>query len=106
MEVPSLEEYKEKYHMIDKIVYSSQLDEYLEERNPSIIYQNYGINSDSNLETCVLLESDFKTDDQMMHNVLCESRVVKTKEEIEIMRWASKITCEGHKQVMKNVKPG
>jgi Xaa-Pro aminopeptidase len=47
MEVPTLDDYKDKYHMIDKIFYSEQLDEYLEERCPKIIYQNYGINSDS-----------------------------------------------------------
>jgi Xaa-Pro dipeptidase len=41
-----------------------------------------------------------------MHNILAESRVIKNDEEIEIMRWASKITCEAHCNVMRNVKPG
>ena len=41
-----------------------------------------------------------------MYNILCESRVVKTAEEISIMRWATKITCEAHLYVMKNVKAG
>ena len=47
-----------------------------------------------------------KVDLVFMHNVLCESRVFKTPEEIEIMRWASKITCEGHLAVMRSVKAG
>jgi len=41
-----------------------------------------------------------------MHNVLAASRVIKNDEEMEIMRWASKITCEAHCAVMKNCKPG
>jgi Xaa-Pro aminopeptidase len=46
------------------------------------------------------------TDNEMMHNILSESRVYKNDEEMEIMRWASKITCEAHCNVMRNVKPG
>jgi Xaa-Pro aminopeptidase len=46
------------------------------------------------------------TDYDFMHNVLCESRVFKNDEEIEIMRWASLITCEAHCNVMRNCKPG
>ena len=41
-----------------------------------------------------------------MHNILAESRVIKNDEEIQIMRWASQITCEAHCNVMKNCKPG
>jgi Xaa-Pro aminopeptidase len=32
--------------------------------------------------------------------------VTKTDEEIEVMRWATKITVEGHIEVLKAVKPG
>lgn len=35
-----------------------------------------------------------------------ESRAVKSNDEIEAMRWASKITCEGHVKVMQSVKAG
>jgi Xaa-Pro dipeptidase len=42
----------------------------------------------------------------MMHNITSESRVFKNDDEMEIMRWASKITCEAHCNVMRNVKAG
>ncbi len=41
-----------------------------------------------------------------MHNILAESRVYKTDEELEIMRWASIITCEAHCETMRKCKPG
>ena len=41
-----------------------------------------------------------------MHDILAESRVLKNDEELEVMRWASQITCESHCNVMRNVKPG
>jgi Xaa-Pro dipeptidase len=45
-------------------------------------------------------------DDSTLHDILCESRVIKNDEEIKIMRWASIITCEAHVDVMRKVKPG
>ena len=48
-------------------------------------------------------ESVNKTD---MHDILCESRVYKNDEEIQIMRWASWITCEAHCDVMRKIRPG
>lgn len=46
------------------------------------------------------------TDKTTMHNILCESRILKNDEEIKVMKWASLITCEAHCNVLKNVKPG
>ena len=72
---------------------------------------NNGINTDSGMKT-MLPESDYyskvcdKTDGETMHNILAESRVFKNEEELEIMRWASIITCEAHCNVLRNVKPG
>ena len=33
------------------------------------------------------------------------SRVRKSKEEMDIMRYVNKISCEAHKEVMKMMKP-
>ena len=38
----------------------------------------------------------FSVDRDTMYEILAESRVTKTDEEIDVMRWASKITVEGH----------
>ena len=113
MTVLSHEEWKKKYSLIDNILYVDQIEESLKSLNPDIIFLNQGVNSDSGLTTMVPEVSHYKNalpranvDVLFMHNVLCESRVFKTPEEIEIMRWASKITCEGHLTVMRSIKPG
>ena len=90
-----------------------EIENYFKDLQPEVVFVNHGVNSDSGLTTMIPEDKFYKsscpnarTDTQYMHNVLCESRVFKNDEEIEIMRWASKITCEGHLSVMRNVKPG
>ena len=39
----------------------------------------------------------------IMHDILCESRLIKTDEEVEAMRWAARIGCEAHVEVMRNI---
>lgn len=96
--------------MVDDIFMLDQLEQFLKDHQAETIFVNKGVNSDSGLTTCVPEEKYTSlaknVDNKFMHNVLSESRVVKNDEEIEIMRWASKITCEAHVNVMRNVKPG
>jgi len=113
MTVLTVDEYKKKYSLVDEIMFVDQMEEYLKTQSPEVVYVNKGVNSDSGLTTMVPDEQlylevcpDAKTDSTFMHNILSESRVIKNDEEIEIMRWASKITCEAHCNVMRNVKPG
>jgi Xaa-Pro aminopeptidase len=84
-------------------MFVDQMEEYLKSMKPETIYLNKGVNSDSKLTTQVPDEKYYKeacpnakVDQLFMHNILVESRVLKNEEEIEIMRWASKITCEAH----------
>ena len=98
--------------MIDEMRYTDELEAFFAEQQPDTIFLNKCVNSDSGLTTDIPDKKYFancptaKIDESLMHNVLVESRVIKTDEEIEIMRWASKITCEAHCNVMRNCKPG
>jgi len=38
--------------------------------------------------------------------VLCDVKAVKSDAEIDVMRWATKITVEGHVEVLRRCKPG
>jgi Xaa-Pro dipeptidase len=112
MTVLDLEGYKKKFNLIDEIVFVDEMKEWFNTRKPEHVLVNKGTNSDSGLVTMVP-EKEFwegcgaKLDDScLMHDILSESRTIKNDEELEILRWASKITCEAHCNVMRNVKPG
>ena len=81
------------------------MEAYFKQRQPSVIYLNLGVNSDSKLTTAVPEEEKYAglckmIDNSTMHDILVESRVLKTPQELEVMRWASWITCEAHCTVM------
>ena len=70
-----------------------------------------GVNTDSKLTTAVPEEEKYsgvceKVDTTTMHDILVESRVLKTPEELVVMRWASWITSEAHCTVMQKIRPG
>jgi Xaa-Pro dipeptidase len=113
MTVLSLDQFKEKYSSVDEVMYTDDIEQYFKARKPSKVFLNLGKNSDSGLTTCVPSEDLFKNacpeatiDTTYMHDVACEARVLKHDEEIDVMRWASRITGEAHCNVMRNVKPG
>uniref|UniRef100_A0A7S3CMP7 Aminopeptidase P N-terminal domain-containing protein n=1 Tax=Strombidium rassoulzadegani TaxID=1082188 RepID=A0A7S3CMP7_9SPIT len=113
MTLLTTDEYKKKYHLIDEIHFTDALPDFFKNFQPSTVYLNLGVNSDSGLTTMTPEDKffketcpDVKVDTTLLHNVLCESRVIKNDEEIDIMRWASKITGEAHQNVMRNVKAG
>ena len=41
-----------------------------------------------------------------MHDILCESRFIKNDEEIDVLKWATKITVEGHIEMLKRTRSG
>jgi Xaa-Pro dipeptidase len=48
----------------------------------------------------------YEVEDTVIYPSISDSRVTKTELEIDVMRWASKITCEGHIEFLKHCKPG
>lgn len=84
----------------------------MKRRNPKKIYQNNGINSDSGASSKLpeksMLEG-FDVDDaqpSVVYLAVSDSRATKTDQEIDVMRWASRITCEAHVEYMRHCKPG
>lgn len=103
-----LEACKKRFPLIDEIHYTDSMEDWFKQHQPQTVYVNLGKNTDSGLSTQVAEEKFYQsvTDSTTMWPILSESRVYKNDEEMEIMRWASKITCEAHCNVMRNVKPG
>jgi hypothetical protein len=92
-----------------KIMYNSTpklLNLKSKESNIVLIFPGYGGPDKNTNDLLKKISESSKIDESFMHNILAESRVIKNDEEIQIMRWASEITCEAHCNVMKNCKPG
>jgi len=111
MTVLDLDGYKKKFNLIDEIYFVDEMEKWFADNKPEKVFVNLGVNTDSGLTTMVPEEKWYKdtgaeTEKESMHDILAESRVFKNDEEMEIMRWASQITCEAHCNVMRNCKPG
>jgi Xaa-Pro dipeptidase len=92
-----------------KIHFNDELEQFVKERSKGTIYVNKGVNSDSGLTT---LHPTFdwmenlNVNKNSIHDILSESRSVKTEEEIKILQVASQITSEAHIWTMRRCKPG
>jgi Xaa-Pro dipeptidase len=68
-----------------------------------------GVNSDSGKTTRTAAFdgiSEFQTDSKVLHPVISELRVVKTEEELKVLRYVAKVSSDAHMQVMRHIKPG
>ncbi|GMR53447.1 hypothetical protein PMAYCL1PPCAC_23642 [Pristionchus mayeri] len=48
----------------------------------------------------------FSCDEKALYPVMAELRVLKTDEELEVLRYASRVASDAHKAAMKHIKPG
>lgn len=107
--IPSLDVFKSKYG-VDSVLYTESLCTEITRIAPQCIHLLQGSNTDSGL---LMQRPDFGDDlkdhkvvDDVLYRALCESRCTKTPEEIEVMRYVSKISSEAHVEVMRSCKPG
>jgi Xaa-Pro dipeptidase len=74
------------------------------------VYLNSGTNSDSGIDNIIPEEKYWKdltgVNKDAIYEVLANCRVTKTPQEIEVMRWATKITVEGHVEVLRKIRHG
>ena len=68
-----------------------------------------GVNTDSGKTTRTAAFdgiSEFQTDSKVLHPVISELRVIKTEEELKVLRYVSAVSSDAHMQVMRGIKPG
>ena len=97
----SIKQWKQEYSSIDEFWYIKDIPTYFKNRQPQRVYLNHGKTDVFARSTILPDQSLFKdtcpnatVDKYLLYRVLTDSRVLKTAEEIEIMRWASRATCE------------
>ena len=112
LHVETLEDIEKKYNCSAYELVKMQ-DE-INKLNPSKIYVLNGVNSDSDKK--VLSAADFlftppysslneRIDNNILiYECLADSRVCKSEEEIELLKYINEKTVEAHKKTMKNIK--
>jgi len=100
--------YKETYQ-VDNCIYADELEKYFETLSPTNIYFFDGIDSDSGLKPDLPAFpwlSKYTQDHESLYQILCNSRAIKSEDEIEIMRFVNKISSDAHIRVLRNAKAG
>lgn len=107
--IQPVEFFQNKYE-VDEVHFADKLKEFLDTKKDSTILTLYGLNTDSGNYTRTTATfsgiEDFKVNRDILHPVITECRVFKSEMELEVMRYANKVSSNAHKEVMKNVKPG
>lgn len=102
------EHFKSKYG-VDEVHYVDEMISVFKCLSPSVILTLYGLNTDSGLytrEACFKGMNGFKVNNTILHPEITECRVIKTDLEMDVMRYANRISSDAHKKVMTTVKPG
>ncbi|KAF6214932.1 hypothetical protein GE061_009677 [Apolygus lucorum] len=105
MGMPILQELKAKYE-VDQVTYFDQMEEILMEFSPVSILILSGINEDSGRpfpSITVVNDVEIDVDDLCLYGIMSELRSIKTNFELDLVRYASKITSLAHRLMMKRI---
>ena len=102
---------KERYR-VDEVRYTDELPSHLRSlstsSSPTLLLLE-GPNTDSGKTARPAAFdgiSEFRTDKTTLHHQMAECRVIKTEMELDVLRYASKISSLAHMHVMRTMKPG
>jgi len=109
--IPTNEEIRERYQ-VDEVMYVDEMPSHLRSMAgstvPTLLLLE-GPNTDSgNMTRPAAFDgmSEFQTNRSLLHHEMADCRVIKTKLEMEVLRYANKISSLAHMHVMRTVKPG
>lgn len=105
--VPTSADFVEKY-AVDEAYYVDEIAKFFEGKGATLLI-NHGQNTDSGefspAVTCDGIQG-IPSDNAILFPAIATCRVYKTPEEIEVLRYAAKVSSNAHIEVMKAVRPG
>lgn len=94
---------------VDQVYWTNEITNVLKDDKVETLLRFKGLNSDSSKVTKeVSFEGikKFDIDDQTLHAIITEFRVIKTEYELDVLKYTNRISSRAHIEVMKTVKPG
>ena len=111
-EIRKEEHYLRDYN-VDEVYFEDDIAQFFTARKDlgQKIYRLKGMNSDSKITHAAaehpnLAKLDLPYEDTKLWHSFVETRVIKSEDELEVMRYATKISSDAHKEVMKQIRPG
>lgn len=104
----TLRELKKKYD-VEEVHFVPDISSVLSSKSPSVILTLYGLNTDSgkmSREAAFDGISEFNVNNSILHPEIAECRVTKSDLELEVLRYANRISSDAHKEVMRRIRPG
>ncbi|XP_011173008.2 xaa-Pro dipeptidase [Solenopsis invicta] len=104
----TLDDFKKRYG-VDETHYTDEIADVLKEKRAQLLLTLSGRNSDSGLlarEATFDGIDKFTVNNDFLYPEICECRVIKSPEEIEVLRYVCKISSEAHKTIMRSMCPG
>jgi Xaa-Pro dipeptidase len=99
----------QEHYAVDEVRYADEIATVLGARRPSVLLLLQGRNTDSDLMARPAafpgLEA-FKTDLATLHPHLVECRVLKSADELRLLRWVNEVSSAAHVEVMRQCRPG
>ena len=53
-----------------------------------------------------LLVNSFLVNNKLLYPVISECRVIKTPQELEVLRYVNRVSSDAHKELMRRIRPG
>ncbi|XP_043473279.1 xaa-Pro dipeptidase isoform X2 [Leptopilina heterotoma] len=103
----SLQDFQKRY-AVNETFFIDEIATILKDKGASTLCTLSGTNSDSGLparEAVFDGIEQFSVNNTALYPEICECRVIKSSQEIEVLRYVTKISSDAHKKVMKVVRP-
>ncbi|XP_075154814.1 dipeptidase C [Haematobia irritans] len=104
----TLEEFKAMYE-VEEVRFVDEIPTFFEKVNPNLILTLSGVNTDSGSRSePASFEGieKYVVNCDLLHPIVAECRVIKTPEEIEVLRYVAKVSSDAHIKVMQFMAPG
>lgn len=105
---PTLKEYQVRYGT-EFVYYSDEVAQVLKDRKIEVVLTVYGQNTDSgaySIPASFKGIDEFKVDKELIHPEIVECRVIKSEEELDVLRYIVGISSKAHIEVMRQARPG
>jgi Xaa-Pro dipeptidase len=99
----------QQMYEVDEVRYVDEISSTLSSWKADPLLLLHGANSDSGAMAVPAQFSgieQFRTDFEILHTELVECRVLKSDDEIQLLRWINGISSAAHIEVMRQCKPG